>query len=99
MPPQQIKQLLRSRGASMTAVAKVCDVTPQTVRAVVFRETKSRRIAMVIAEFLDRSLDELFPGMYPDRYRRNADAMRQMQAALMRIDSRIAEKSAATVEA
>ncbi len=85
--PQQIKQLLRSRGASMTAVARVCDVTPQTVRAVVFRETKSRRIAMVIADFLDRSLEELFPGMYPDRYRRNADAMLRMKAALARIDT------------
>lgn len=72
MTPQQITELLRNRGASYAAFAKSLGVSHTSIRRVVFGESKSRRVANAIAIFLGRSVDDLWPGQYPKRYRRTA---------------------------
>lgn len=87
--PSDVVRMLKDRGASMTAVARVCQVTPQMVRKVVFREAKSRRVALVIAEFLGLPLETLFPDQYPDRYTKQKDAMSRMQLAAISVQARM----------
>lgn len=86
MTSQEIKAALKSRGASMRAVAMAISVSPTTVGGVVNGTTKSRKVAQVIAEFLESDIDTLWPGVYstnPTQGRRHSseEVMRAIRAA------------------
>lgn len=89
MTSEQICALLKKKGASMTSVADAAEVSVQSVRRVIRGESKSRRIASVIAMFLGKRLDDLWPGQYPDRYTRKAPEQvnRELRAAVLSVDA------------
>lgn len=87
MTELQIKNLLRERGANMSDVARAAGVTPQTVGRVIAGKDKSRRIAMLISRFLGKSVDQLWPDMYPQTYSRRSPhrVALELQAAMATI--------------
>lgn len=72
MTELEIKTLLRQRGASMSDVARAAGVTPQSVGRVIAGKDKSRGIAQLIANFLGKPVDTLWPGKYPVTYSRKS---------------------------
>lgn len=81
MKPEQIKALLKENGATQSDVARVVGVSPSMVGHVIEGRSKSRVIAMTIADFLERSVEELWPGRYPKTYRRRTDMQDRLQEA------------------
>jgi lambda repressor-like predicted transcriptional regulator len=79
MKPEEIKLLLKERGATQVEIAEVVGVSQAAVSAVINGVARSRRIAMTIAHFLDKEVNELWPGRYPKAYRRRTD----MQAKIL----------------
>lgn len=79
----EIKTLIKKRGANMSDIARVAQVTPGAVRRVIEGKDKSRRIATIISNFLGQPLEKLWPGLYPDTYRRRSSeqVMRELHAA------------------
>lgn len=73
----------------MTSVADAAEVSVQSVRRVIRGESKSRRIASVIAMFLGKRLDDLWPGQYPAQYSRKPSERinRELAAAVMSVDA------------
>lgn len=67
MHPIDIQYALKKRGITLTDIGNAVGVTKCTVSNVVHGRTKSLRIATAIAKLTGRSLDELFPGQYPDQ--------------------------------
>jgi lambda repressor-like predicted transcriptional regulator len=93
MTPDQITDLIKKRGANYSAIARSIGVSHTSVRRVVFGLSKSRPVARTIAIFLGRSVDELWPGMYPDVYKRKGpDEVTRAQLAAA---ARAAQREAA----
>jgi lambda repressor-like predicted transcriptional regulator len=85
MTGEQIRSLLTKKGANMSAVAEAAGVSVTQISRVVHGESKSRRIANMIALFLGRRVDDLWPGMYPETYtRRSSSQVRRELAAAAR---------------
>lgn len=97
MKPEQIKALIHEQGASLVDVASVVGVSPTAVSAVVKGTSKSRRIAQTIALFLEKDIDQLWPGKYPEVYRRRGFTTPKLVAAFARLQAR--EQRPATVAA
>jgi len=56
--------LLRCLGKSQTALARELDVSTGVVNNVIHDRITSHAVAIYIAELLDSTLDELWPGRY-----------------------------------
>lgn len=72
MTPNDIKSLIYKKGANLSDVARAAGVSPSTVSRVIKGHVKSRDIATVISNFLGKPVDALWPGMYPEVYRRRS---------------------------
>lgn len=92
MTDLEIKTLLRQRGANISDVARAAEVSPQLVGRVISGKDKSRRIATLISNFLGKPVETLWPGKYPDIYRRRSSeqVLMELRAAAANI-SRHAE--------
>lgn len=85
MTADQIKNLIKGKGASLRDIAEAADVSPSTVCRVVSGDMKSRRLAQVISRFLGKRIDDLWPDAYPQQYsRRSSMQVRQELAAAVR---------------
>lgn len=89
MTGEQIRALLKEKGASMTDIARAAEVSVTSVSRVIHCEAKSRRIASVISLFLGKRLDDLWPGAYPAQYTRRTPERisRELKAAVVSVDS------------
>lgn len=87
MTEAEIRALIAKKGATMTDIAAETEVSLSTVRKVIRGEARSRRIANVIALFLGRRIEDLWPGAYPEQYRRKTaeQVRREVRAAVMAI--------------
>jgi lambda repressor-like predicted transcriptional regulator len=74
MDPEEIKIefFKRRRQVMMKDVAAKVGVTPAAITRVIERQFKSRRIAIAIAEALERPAEEVFPEMDFTERRRSA---------------------------
>lgn len=72
MDPISIRALIKKRGATIAAIAASLKCSEAAVRGVIDGNSKSRRIARRIADFIGRPIDELWPNKYPAKYRRKA---------------------------
>ena len=89
MTGEEIRNLLKEKGATMTAVAEAADVSVTTVSRVIYSQDKSRRIASVISLFLGKRIDDLWPGQYPANYTRRSSSDRiknELKAAAKSVD-------------
>ncbi len=64
MNPHDIKALLGKKGVRQTQLAVSLRVTPTMVNAVIFRKSKSRRVAGAIARATGQRLADLWPELY-----------------------------------
>lgn len=64
MNPHDIKALLGKKGVRQSQLARSLRVTPTMVNAVIFRKTKSRRVAGAIARVTGRQIADLWPELY-----------------------------------
>lgn len=89
MTPDQIKSLIKNKGASLRDIAEVAEVSASTVSRVISGDTKSRRLANAIALFLGKRLDDLWPSVYPDAYSRRSSAQvrQELMAAVRGADA------------
>jgi transcriptional regulator with XRE-family HTH domain len=87
MKPERIKALLKEHGATQSDVARVVGVSPSMVGHVIEGRSKSRVLAMTIADFLDLGVDDLWPGMYPKTYSRRTDVREKLSAAFAKLQS------------
>lgn len=92
MTPDDIKALIYKKGANLSDVARAAGVAPSTVSRVINGGAKSREIATVISNFLGKPVETLWPGKYPDIYRRRSSeqVLMELRAAAANI-SRHAE--------
>lgn len=83
----EIKSLIKKRGANMSDIARVAEVSPGAVRRVIEGKDKSRRIATIISNFLGTPIDKLWPGQYPETYRRRSSeqVMKELRAAAVHL--------------
>jgi lambda repressor-like predicted transcriptional regulator len=65
----QIRMSLREKGFYLADIAKALGVSRSLISKVVDGTTKSRLVAESIATLLDKTLEELWPGLYPDNYK------------------------------
>lgn len=87
MKPERIKALLRENGATQTDVARVVGVSSSMVSHVIDGRSKSRVVALTIAEFLNLGVDELWPGQYPKVYRRQKDVEAKLMEAYQKLQA------------
>lgn len=66
MHREELKARLRLSGSSLAEVARELGITKQTVNTVVSGRSRSRRIEEAIAQKLGMSLEEVWPGRYPE---------------------------------
>lgn len=78
MHPADIQAAIKKRGYTLADVSRSLGISPDAVSHVVHGRTKSRRIAAAIAKLTGRTLDELFPGQYPDQRLRAARIERKI---------------------
>lgn len=83
----EIKSLIYKKGANISDIARAANVSHSTVSRVIKGETRSRDIACVISRFLGKSVETLWPGKYPDTYRRKSSerVLMELQAAASHI--------------
>ena len=62
--PEDIKAALRKAGSNQTALARELDRSPTLINHIINGRETSRRVAERIAEKLEVTLDELWPGQY-----------------------------------
>lgn len=67
MHPADIQSALKKRGITLTDIGNSIGVSKCSISNVMHGRTKSLRVATAIAKLTGRSLDELFPGQYPDQ--------------------------------
>jgi lambda repressor-like predicted transcriptional regulator len=75
MHPEDIKAELRKLGFKQRDVSRLLGLSDEIVHNVIQGRTTSFRCAKLIAELIDRDIDEIWPGRYSRR-------LRQHQAAL-----------------
>jgi lambda repressor-like predicted transcriptional regulator len=68
MSALQIRVSLREKGYYLADIAKALGVSRSLISKVVDGSTKSRVVANSIAALLDKTPEELWPGLYPDNY-------------------------------
>lgn len=81
MNETSIKALIHARGATLTLIAEKAGVSLSTVSLVVKGKTKSRRIANAIALIVQKPVDQLWPGKYPEKYSRKPPAQVEREVA------------------
>lgn len=72
MKSKDIKRLIYDKGASLADIARAAGVSNSTVSRVISGEIRSRDVATVISRFLGKPLEALWPGKYPEVYRRRS---------------------------
>lgn len=73
MNPHDIKALLGKQGIRQIQIAEALKVSPTMVTAVIFRKSKSRRVATAISRAVGKPKAELWPELYgPKQHRRSA---------------------------
>jgi lambda repressor-like predicted transcriptional regulator len=70
MNADEIRKAVRDKGFYLSDIARALEVTPTTVSQVVSGQAKSRKIAKAIGNITGFSLEQLWPGQYPDSYQR-----------------------------
>lgn len=68
----EIKKQLEDRGMTLTGLAEINDLNPNTFRAVWSRTVRPAERAL--AQFLDAPVEDLFPDRYPIRKTRILDS-------------------------
>ncbi len=67
-----VKALLNEEGISIGQIARAADVSRSTASRVINGIARSRRIASIVADYLGKPANTLWPGKYPESgYRRN----------------------------
>lgn len=61
---EEIKARLRSKGISMSDIARSLDLTPSTIHAVVSGRSHSRRVALRISAELELRPSDIWPEKY-----------------------------------
>ena len=74
MHPADIQCALKKKGVCMADIATALEVSSVSVSNVVAGKTKSRKIASAIAKVIDKPIDDIWPGVYTDVYRRKRRA-------------------------
>jgi lambda repressor-like predicted transcriptional regulator len=67
MHPIDIQAALKKRGITQRSIADEIGVTEAVIGFVIFDKSRSRRIAEAIAEKLEMSVDDIWPGSYPEK--------------------------------
>lgn len=82
MTPNQIKGSLIFSGIKLVDIADECDVSEQSVGQVIRGLSTSDRIQRVIAEKIDKPVEEVFPERYqPRKVSPRREAKRQQLAS------------------
>jgi lambda repressor-like predicted transcriptional regulator len=72
MDADDVNYALKKNGWSQAAVSRALAVDISTVNNVIHNRTTSIRIALFIAEKLGKTVEQVWPGRYPDVSENNA---------------------------
>lgn len=88
----EIRSLIYEKGATLSDIARISGKSHSSITRVINGESRSRDIATMISNFLGKPVDVLWPGKYPNVYRRRSSerVLMELQAAAAHLRAEVA---------